>query len=79
MREFESILQELRQKEERALLQNKPDHWDYCLEMLERLRECFGPAEVHLRGSGAIGARMRVDTTDFIPPPQAAHCYDEGS
>ena len=39
--EFYFLLEELRCKAESAVLRNKPDRWDYYLEMVERLTEWF--------------------------------------
>ena len=39
--EFHFVLQELRCKAEAAVLHNKPERWDYYLEMVERLTEWF--------------------------------------
>ena len=37
--EFHFVLEELRRKADAAVLQNKPDRWDYYVEMVERLTE----------------------------------------
>ena len=45
--EFDFLLQELRRKAEAAVLHNKPDRWDYYLEMVERLTEWFSGVDAN--------------------------------
>ncbi len=45
--EFHFVLEELRRKVEQAVLHNKPDRWDYYLEMVERLTEWFAGVEAN--------------------------------
>ena len=53
--EFHFVLEELRRKAEQAVLQNKPDRWDYYLEMAERLTEWFSGVDAN-DGGYAAGA-----------------------
>jgi len=39
--EFHFVLEQLRRKAEQAVSHNKPDRWDYYVEMVERLTEWF--------------------------------------
>ena len=45
--EFHFVLQELRCKAEAAVLHNKPERWDYYLEMVERLTEWFSGVDTN--------------------------------
>jgi hypothetical protein len=47
--EFRFLLQELRRKAEAAVLHNKPDRWDYYVEMVERLTEWFSRVDANDR------------------------------
>jgi len=53
--EFYFLLEELRCKAESAVLRNKPDRWDYYLEMVERLTEWFSGVDAN-DGSYAAAA-----------------------
>jgi hypothetical protein len=45
--EFHIILEQLRRKAEAAVSHNKPDRWDYYLEMVERLTEWFSGVDAN--------------------------------
>ena len=45
--EFHLVLQELRCKAEAAVTHNKPDRWDYYVEMVERLTEWFSGVDAN--------------------------------
>jgi hypothetical protein len=45
--EFHFVLEELHQKAEATVLHNKPDRWDYYVEMVERLTEWFRGVEAN--------------------------------
>ena len=47
--EFHFLLEELRRKAESAVVHNKPDRWDYYVEMVERLTEWFAGVDANDR------------------------------
>ena len=53
--EFQFVLEELHRKAEAVVLHNKPDRWDYYLEMVERLTEWFREVDAN-DGSYACAA-----------------------
>jgi hypothetical protein len=56
--EFHFVLEELRRKAEQAVLQNKPDRWDYYLEMAERLTEWFSGVDANDGGYAAAALAL---------------------
>ncbi len=56
--EFHFVLEELRRKAEQAVLQNKPDRWDYYLEMVERLTEWFSGVDANDGGYAAAALAL---------------------
>ena len=56
--EFHFLLEELRRKAESAVLHNKPDRWDYYVEMVERLTEWFRGVEA--TGVSYAGAALAL-------------------
>jgi hypothetical protein len=45
--EFHFLLEQLRRKAEQAVSHNKPDRWDYYVEMVEHLTEWFSGVEAN--------------------------------
>jgi hypothetical protein len=45
--EFHLLLEDLRSKAHAAVLHNKPDRWDYYVEMVERLTEWFSGVDAN--------------------------------
>ena len=56
--EFYFLLEELRCKAESAVLRNKPDRWDYYMEMIERLTAWF--SEVDANDGGYADAALAL-------------------
>ena len=58
--EFHFVLEELHRKAKAAVLHNKPDRWEYYVEMVERLTEWFRGVEANdVSYAGAALARLR--------------------
>src|SRR5215469_10008089 len=56
--EFHLVLQELRCKAEAAVTHNKPDRWDYYVEMAERLTEWFAGVDANDGGYAAAALAL---------------------
>jgi hypothetical protein len=68
--EFQFLLEDLSSKAQTAVLHNKPDRWDYYVEMVERLTEWF--SEVDANDSSYAGSALALSQKEEAECPLVA-------